>query len=210
MKMLSKPAAKFDLLREFKSDYAATSRPARLTLRPASYLAIAGSGRPGDEQFVAQIGALYAAAFTTKMQRKVAGARDYTIGKLEARWPDFQPGKNPPWKWELMIRTPDFVEQSDLSRAVTTLRARGQSELVETVKLVSIEEAQCVQMLHTGPYDEESKTIAQMIAWAAEQGFGPAGPIHEIYLSDARRVPPAKLRTILRLPVQPTTARENP
>jgi hypothetical protein len=32
-------------------------------------------------------------------------------------------------------------------------------------------------------------------------GFGFAGPHHEIYLSDARRVAPEKLKTILRQPV---------
>jgi hypothetical protein len=31
----------------------------------------------------------------------------------------------------------------------------------------------------------------------------PTGQHHEIYLSDARRVAPAKLRTILRQPVAP-------
>jgi hypothetical protein len=41
-----------------------------------------------------------------------------------------------------------------------------------------------------------------MLAWATDQGWQPAGRHHEIYLSDPRRVPPDRLRTILRMPVR--------
>jgi hypothetical protein len=35
-----------------------------------------------------------------------------------------------------------------------------------------------------------------------EQGLEMAGKHHEIYLSDARRTPPEKLKTVLRQPVR--------
>jgi hypothetical protein len=59
-----------------------------------------------------------------------------------------------------------------------------------------------VQVLHTGPYADEPATIARMEAHAKDKGFSFAGPHHEIYLSDPRRVAPEKLRTILRMPVK--------
>ena len=57
-------------------------------------------------------------------------------------------------------------------------------------------------MLHVGPYEQERRTIDRMLAWATDQGWQPAGRHHEIYLSDPRRVPPDRLRTILRMPVR--------
>jgi hypothetical protein len=56
-------------------------------------------------------------------------------------------------------------------------------------------------MLHVGPYDREPESIALMKAFAGEQGFKFHGLHHEIYLSDPRRVPAERLKTILRMPV---------
>jgi hypothetical protein len=57
-------------------------------------------------------------------------------------------------------------------------------------------------MLHVGPYAAEKRTIDAMTDFARQQGVVPTGPHHEIYLSDPRRVPEEKLKTILRLPVR--------
>jgi hypothetical protein len=43
-----------------------------------------------------------------------------------------------------------------------------------------------------------------MMDFAAQQGLAFHGLHHEIYLSDPRRVPPERLRTILRHPVKRT------
>jgi len=78
---------------------------------------------------------------------------------------------------------------------------RRKGKEVEKVRLESLAEGQCVQMLHVGPYDKEHETLASMKALAAVSGLSFRGPHHEIYLSDPRRVAPEKLRTILRMPV---------
>jgi len=70
------------------------------------------------------------------------------------------------------------------------------------VQLEKLNEGSCVQMLHVGPYDEERKTIALMLAFAEKAGLSCYGLHHEIYLSDPRRVAPKKLKTILRMPVK--------
>ena len=57
-------------------------------------------------------------------------------------------------------------------------------------------------MLHVGPYADEPASVARMEAFAKEQGLRFCGRHHEIYLSDPRRVPPERLRTILRYPVR--------
>lgn len=199
-----KTATKLDLGKLHKADYVTPKQPVLLTIKPAHYLAISGQGAPGGERFTACIGALYAMAFTIKMTRKFAGKQDYAVCKLEGQWFfDGDPAKIPrdQWRWKLLIRTPDFITATDRKQAAATLLKRGKSREVEEVKLETIDEGQCVQMLHVGPYEKECETIALMRSFAESKGFKLAGPHHEIYLSDPRRVPPERLKTILRQPV---------
>jgi hypothetical protein len=199
-----KTIPKLDLCELHKPEYATPRKPVLLQTKPARYLAIRGQGAPGGEQFTASIGALYGVAFTIKMTRKFAGNSDYAICKLEGQW--FfggDPAKLPKekWKWKLMIRTPDFITEADRKQALATLRKKGKSREVGEVKLETIAEGQCVQMLHVGPYEKEGETVALMQSFAESKGFKLVGPHHEIYLSDPRRVPPERLKTILRMPV---------
>jgi hypothetical protein len=106
-----------------------------------------------------------------------------------------------------MIRTPPIVTQQELAEAVAKLLQKGKAPGADQVKLESIPEGRCVQMLHVGPYDQESRTIAAMKAFAEQQGLAFHGRHHEIYLSDPRRIAPEKLRTILRIPVKKMEAR---
>jgi hypothetical protein len=112
----------------------------------------------------------------------------------------FQPRDQ--WNWQLLIRTPDFIATTEISDAISTLLDRGKPARVRDVGLVTIEEGSCVQMLHVGPYTEEWRSLELMHALAEGEGREVHGRHHEIYLSDPRRVAPAKLRTILRLPVR--------
>ena len=104
--------------------------------------------------------------------------------------------------WKLRIRTPDFVKAQHLKTAVAVLREKGKGAEVSEVQLEKLNEGLCVQMLHVGPYDEERKTIALMLAFAEKEGLSFHGLHHEIYLSDPRRVAAKKLKTILRMPVK--------
>ena len=62
--------------------------------------------------------------------------------------------------------------------------------------------------MHIGPYDDESATVAAMEQYAKAQGyaadFGENRFHHEIYLSDARRCKPERLKTVIRQPVKKT------
>ena len=195
--------AKLDLYKLHKAEYVAPKQPVLVKTKPAQYLAIDGQGAPGGDRFVRCIGALYGVAFTVKMTRKFAGKQDYAVCKLEAQWDfDGEPNRIPQaeWKWKLLIRTPDFVSAKELKEAVVTLLKRGKSPEVEEVKLESIDEGLCVQMLHVGPYEKEKESVALMRTFAQSKGLRLVGPHHEIYLSDPRRVPPERLKTILRQP----------
>jgi len=199
-------AEKVDLYKDNKKEYAATTKPVLIETGPAVYLSISGKGAPGGSAFTDAVGALYGVAFTIKMTRKFAGKRDYAVCKLEGLWPKLNDGtasvNKDDWEWQLMIRTPKFVTSADLKKAVETLLKRGKGADCQRVELLSLDEGLCVQALHVGPYDEESKTVATMQSLAEKHGLRSSGPHHEIYLSDPRRVAASKLKTILRQPVK--------
>ena len=206
-KARTKPEAKLDLHKLHRNEYAPAREPIVLVVADGRYLAVEGRGEPGGRAFQEKLGALYGMAFTIKMTRKHAGLGDYVVAGLEGQyWPD--PGVSPleapldTMNWRLMVRTPDTVTGEDLEAARRALRQKGRGSWVDHVVLVSMAEGPCVQMLHVGPYEKEPATIGTMVEFAQRQGFEVHGRHHEIYLSDPRRVPPERLRTILRLPVR--------
>jgi hypothetical protein len=199
---------KLDLVKEHKDEYSQPKKPKLIETKPGKYLSVDGSGQPGGEVFQAKVGALYGMAYTLKFQSKFAG-RDYTVCKLEGIYgiggqtaADFDTLPPEQWKWRLMIRVPEFITKRHIASAVKALREKGKEGDFEDVVLETIDEGPCVQMLHVGPYDAEQETIEQMQAFADEQGLEPHMWHHEIYLSDPRRIPPEKLKTILRMPVR--------
>ncbi len=205
---------KIDLYKLNKEDYASPRKPVLLNVKKAAYLAIEGQGAPGGDVFTDRIGALYAVAFTIKMTRKFGGQQDYAVCKLEGQYwcsdceGDFSHVPKDQWKWKLFIRTPEFVGEGELKKAVAVLLEKGKTKSVREVRLESITEGQCVQMLHVGPYERERDTIDLMRAFAEKSGLCFRGPHHEIYLSDPRRVAPEKLKTILRMPLTKDSAVE--
>ena len=206
--MGAKARNKLDLHTLHKREYVAPRDPVIVDVERGHYLVVGGHGRPGGPEFQAKLGALYGMAFTIKMTRKQAGKSDYVVAGLEGQyWPDaaFPDPFDVPldhMNWRLLVRTPEAVGDDDLDRAAKTLEARGKGEWVREVALLSMAEGTSVQMLHLGPYENEPDTIRRMTAFAEEHGYEVHGWHHEIYLSDPRRVPPERLRTILRLPVR--------
>ena len=162
-----KTQEKIDLYKLHKAEYAATRKPALVEIQPALYLAIDGQGAPGGEAFTTSIGALYGAAFTIKMTRKFAGLQDYAVCKLESLYwtepdtADFGKVPKEEWCWKLLIRTPSFVTERDLESAVAALLKRGKDETVRQVRLETLAEGRCVQMLHVGPYEREHEKIGR-------------------------------------------------
>ena len=200
-------AKKLDLYATHRGEYAADREPAIVEVGAARYLAIEGRGAPEDAGFQAAIGALYAVAFTVKMARKLADT-NYKVAAFEGLWwtggtgHHFLHTPRKSWRWQLLIRTPEFVTKSEVARAIRALLERGKPKLVASVKLIAAREGRCAQALHVGPYASEPETIARILEVATAAGYKAHGTHHEIYLSDPRRAKPEKLKTILRLPLR--------
>ena len=104
-----------------------------------------------------------------------------------------------------MIRLPEFVTKEDFDWAAETAGKKKKLDC-SRAEWLTVEEGLCVQIMHTGPYDDEPASVALMDEYLAENGyandFGKDRMHHEIYLSDARKVPPEKRKTVIRHPVR--------
>ncbi|MDE7370306.1 MAG: GyrI-like domain-containing protein, partial [Desulfovibrio sp.] len=109
--------------------------------------------------------------------------------------------------WISCIRLPEFITPGDLAWAVARAAEKKRTDC-SAAEFLTIDEGLCVQMMHRGPFDAEPASVAAMDEYLAESGFmkdlGGNRLHHEIYLSDARRVPPEKWKTVLRQPIRKT------
>ncbi len=107
--------------------------------------------------------------------------------------------------WISVIRLPDFVTEEDFKWAIEEAAGKKKQDFSK-VEFMVINEGLCVQCMHIGAYDDEPATVALMDSFIKENGYVndfSAGRLHhEIYLSDARRVAPEKLRTVIRHPIK--------
>ena len=199
-----KSHSKIDLYADHRGEYTATPTPRLVRLPPAKYLAIEGEGAPGSAEFQARLQALYSVGFTLKFQQKAKG-RDFRMLMLEGLYDlpttSTATGTGVPTKWTLLLRMPGFVRTAHVKAAVQALREKGKPETVEAVRLLGLTEGRSVQMLHVGAYSAEHGSVATLAEFATGQHLELRGPHHEIYVSDPRRVPETRLRTILRYPV---------
>ena len=167
---------------------------------------------PADYQKAMEI--LYGIAHTIKMSykgsHKMDGFFEYVVPLLEGLW--HQPGVDgvdyahkETFEWTSMIRLPEFVTREEFDWAVREATTKKKMDFSKAEFFV-YDEGLCVQCMHIGPYDTEPETLAQMDAFAAEQGyetdFSQVRFHHEIYLGDPRRTAPEKLKTVLRHPIR--------
>ena len=100
---------------------------------------------------------------------------------------------------------PDFVTREDFEWAISEA-AKKKKEDFSKVEFFTYEEGLCVQCMHLGPYDDEPATVEKMHAYMTGQGYElditSDRLHHEIYLSDARKVAPEKMKTVIRHPVK--------
>nr|WP_037464286.1 GyrI-like domain-containing protein [Shimazuella kribbensis] len=196
---------KLNFVKEYPNYYTATSAPRLIELSPIRYLTIEGKGEPAGVIFINATTSLYQLAYGVKKINKDLGS-DFTVPKLEGIWwvlsslPALEVPREE-WYWKLMIRMPDFVTNEHVENARGLLIAKKKSDHISCVKMESIEEGTCLQMLHIGPYTTEPQTLAIMHDFMEANDLVQNGLHHEIYLSDPRKVPPEKCKTILRLPV---------
>ena len=184
----------FDYKKEYREFYLPPKKPHLITIPRMNFVAVHGKGDPNAPGGAYQeaMGVLYGIAFTIKMSykgsHKMDGYFEYVVQPLEGLW--HQKGV-------------DGVDYAHKELFEWTAKKKKDFSKAE---FLTYDEELCIQCLHIGPYDEEPKTLAQMDAFAVEQGyrldFSETRFHHEIYLSDPRRAAPGTLKTVLRHPIR--------
>ena len=196
---------KHEWRRHEKALYGAGKTPGLVDVPAQKFIVISGRGDPNGEDFSARISALYPLAYALRSVFK-ARDEDYAVYPLEGLWSGAVQGGavvKSELEYELMIRQPDAATEDEFSEALDRTRRRKPSPLLDEVRFEAITDGRCVQMLHTGPYDDEPASFALMADFAAANGLERAGAGHrEIYLNNAQRTEPDKLKTILRFSVR--------
>ena len=206
----------FDYKKEYKEYYMPKNKPAIVTIPCMNYIAVRGSGDPNaeDGEYKQAIGLLYGIAFTIKMSKKtdhrIEGYFDYVVPPLEGFWwqdgvtgVDYAHKEN--FKWISIIRLPDFVTKEDFAWAVREATEKKKQDFSK-VEFITYDEGLCVQCMYLGPYDDEPATVEMMHRFMEAQGYElditDRRFHHEIYLSDARKTAPEKLKTVIRHPIR--------
>ena len=206
----------FDFKKEYKEFYLPKNKPSIVTVPAMHYIAVRGRGDPNreDGDYKRSIGLLYGIAYTIKMSRKgdrqMEGYFDFVVPPLEGFW--WQDGvegidysQKESFHWISVIRMPDFVTPAELQWAKQEAAEKKKADFSQ-VEYLTCDEGLCVQCMHVGPYDDEPATVQRMHDYMEQQGYvldiSDRRLHHEIYLSDARKCAPEKLRTVIRHPIR--------
>ncbi|HEY5590068.1 MAG TPA: GyrI-like domain-containing protein [Paludibacter sp.] len=199
-----------------KNFYFPNVKPEQIVVPKFNFYTIQGEGNPNDDNFAEYVGVLFSLSYAIKMGLKSAEAvpknyNDYAVYPLEGVWDINEEAKrNMDGKldkntlvYKLMIRQPAFITADFAAENIEVTKRKKPHQLLDQVKFETIEEGSCVQMLHMGSFDNEPLSFKLMEQFAEEQQLKRKSLTHrEIYLSDARKTIPERLRTILRFQVE--------
>lgn len=205
---------KLDLRKEYKHLYQPSAKKVSVVDVPAfHFVLVDGQIEPGrapgtSPSFQEAMQALYSIAYTLKFMSKGREDNpvDYTVMALEALWwveqGEFDINRPDNWCWTAMIMQPAHISQAMFQQAREQAQTKKPELPLEKLRFETFYEGLSMQVMHVGPYADEPATIAKMDAFARQEGYRLRGKHHEIYLGDPRRADPAKLKTVLRHPIE--------
>ncbi len=132
------------------------------------------------------------------------------VAPLEGLWSAedpmvFRTRNKSAWDWTMMIAQPEWITPELVDEALAAARKK-QFPALSLVRFERYAEGRSAQILHVGSYDDEGPALGRLHdEFLPTNGLAPTGRHHEVYLSDARKTEPARLRTILRQPVTVAT-----
>lgn len=195
-----------------KDVYGTKMVPVLLEIPKQQFIMIQGKGNPNNPDFSNRVSALYALAYSIKMNYKKSmvnadesSITDFTVYPLEGVW-DLQKGTDlikENLQYTIMIRQPDFITQDMVLDALETVQVKKPNALYEEIHFDTMKEGKCIQILHVGSFDDEPASFKKLDQFASENHLTRTRKSHrEIYLNNANRVDKNKLKTILRYTVK--------
>jgi hypothetical protein len=182
-----------------------------LETAPVRAVMVDGDGQPGETTFGARMPGLYTTAYSLRFALKRRGV-ERRVGMLEGLYwtadeaTDLDVILGPDrgtWRWTLFIALPDEATDAELADALAKGRAKVPPEVAANLRIGPVAEGAVAQVLHLGPYADERPTIERLHAAIEAAGLRHRGRHHELYVGDPTRSAPAKLRTLIRQPVEP-------
>ena len=206
----------FDFKKEYKEFYMPKNKPEIVNVPAVNYIAVRGKGDPNEENgsYQKAISILYAVAYTLKMSYKtnykIDGFFEYVVPPLEGFWWQNHTNRidytdKSSFNWISVIRLPDFITKKDFDWAVETAQKKKNIDCT-SAEFLTLEEGLCVQIMHLGSFDDEPQSVSIMNEYIENNGYendiNEKRLHHEIYLSDARKVPKEKWKTVIRHPIK--------
>jgi hypothetical protein len=200
-----------DLRKLHKSLYSPKFQPQIVDVPSFPFIMVDGKGDPNNsKEFSEAIESIYGVAYTLKFLHKKFPEYDFdfTMMPLEGLWwtPDmreFNMQDKSNWLWTLMIMMPEFITPAIFEKAKTLAFEKKGNARIKELRLEDFKEGRAAQVLYIGAYKDEGPTILDLHKFIHEQGGkfeGVKEKHHEIYMSDARKTAPDKLKTIIRQP----------
>ncbi|MDH3517432.1 MAG: GyrI-like domain-containing protein [Acidimicrobiia bacterium] len=206
---------KLDLRKQHKDLYAPSAKAVTLIDVPELLFTMVdgviepGRGPSDSEGFRQTMEAMYGVGYGLKFMSKLRAEDplDFTVMAIEGLWEfgsaEFSVRSDNPWRYTLLMLQPDHITDVMFEEAVEQAAAKRSNPVLQQMRLERWQEGLSIQIMHIGPYADEPRAIEMMDAFAAAGGYRKRGRHHEIYMGDPRRAAPAKLKTILRQPVEP-------
>lgn len=109
--------------------------------------------------------------------------------------------------YKIMIRQPEPVTETLFQEQLLAVKEKKDNPNLEKLIFERYEEGLCLQAMHTGSFDTEAETFAQMKELLKQEQLVIRPTMdtfqhREIYLSDPRKVSPDKAKTVLRWAVE--------
>lgn len=204
---------KVEYKKDYKELYLPGANPAAITVPKMQFFMLDGKGDPNQAGFDLEIQALYSLSYGIRMLPKSGstppGYVEYTVFPLEGVWDLAEAARNlKEWDksqlvYTIMIRQPDFVTEELAREVLEKTKEKKPNQALSRVRFGAVEEGLCVQMMHTGNYDDEPASFARMDEFCRQNGYRRLELTHrEIYISDPRKVAPDKRKTVLRYQVE--------
>ena len=201
----------FDYKKEQKEFYHPKTMPSIIDVPLMNFIVINDKGDPNGETFATAVEILYSLSYAIKMGSKAVF--DYVVPPLEGIWwAGCDIADKDKFEWAIMLRQPDFVTGEVFETAKESLKTKKKHLDFTAVRLEQFTEGLCAQVMHAGPYNDESATIDALKKFAEESGYVFDITVdsvktlsrrhHEIYLSDPRKTASDKLKTVIRYPIK--------
>lgn len=199
-----------DFKKTEKELYQPKTTPSIIDVPEMIYISQYGKGDPNGGEFQTAAELLYSLAYAVKMSNK--DILEYVVPPLEGIWwAGCDIADKSKYEWVIMLRQPDFVTTELFETAKDKIGKKKKHLDVSKAHLEEFAEGLCVQAMHIGAYDEEPVTINVLEKFANEAGYcfdiaddsikTLSRRHHEIYLSNPKKTPTQKMKTVIRYPI---------